>query len=33
MYEHMYNSKYNKDKATTSYIHDTNYMTEQDARC
>ena len=29
----MYNSKYNKDKATTTYVHDTNYMAEQDARC
>ena len=28
----MYNCKYNKDKATTIYIHDAIYMTEQDAR-
>ena len=28
----MNNCKYNKDKAATTHIHDTDYMTEQGAR-
>ena len=30
-YKHMYTCKYNREKAATTYIHDTKLMTEQDS--